>query len=65
MADYTCEVDEAQYNVDRAQKAMAAAMNAYSKGTGSVTDVNRCERRLADAHQHKYRISAGLASDVR
>jgi hypothetical protein len=65
MADYVCEVDEVQYEIDRQQKRCAEARIAYGKGSGSVQACNREDRKLADLHQKKWRVSAGLVSDAR
>jgi hypothetical protein len=62
---YEREVEEVQDEIDRAQKAYAAELRAYSKGNASVADCNRAERKLADLEQKKWRISGGLVSDDR
>jgi hypothetical protein len=64
MADYTCEVDEVQYEIDRQQKRVADAYNAVRKG-GSVQAYNREERKLGLLHQKKWAVSGGLVSDER
>jgi hypothetical protein len=62
---YERETEQVQDEIDRAQKAHAAAYIAVGKGTGSVADYNRTGRKLADLEQKKWRISAGLVSDER
>jgi hypothetical protein len=62
---YQRDLERVQDEIDQQQGRCASARIAYSKGTGSVADCNREERKLADLHQRKWRISGGLVSDDR
>ena len=65
MSDCERELENVQDQIDMAQQKVAKERIAYGKGTGSVSAVNRAERGLADLQQRKWRISAGLVSDLR
>jgi hypothetical protein len=62
---YQRELERVQDEIDQQQERCAAAQIARSKGTGSTADCNREDRKLADLHQKKWRISGGLVSDAR
>ena len=62
---YERETESVQDEIDRQQQRCAEARIAYGKGSGSVSAVNREDRKLADLHQKKWRISGGLVSDSR
>jgi hypothetical protein len=62
---YERETEQVQDEIDRQQKKVAAAYVAVGKGTGSVADWNRENRKLADLQQEKYRVSSGRVDNNR
>jgi hypothetical protein len=55
---------ECEDEINRARRAVAAEELAYRKG-GSPDELNRANRRLADAHWRHYEVCGGLVPEKR
>jgi hypothetical protein len=50
--------------INAAQTAVQNATRKYERG-GGVDEMNKSNKRLAEAHQALYRVNTGLVSDDR
>ena len=59
------QIQKAAEEIDDARRAVEKAQLAYRRGTATVSDVNRANTRLANAHNRSREVAGGRVHDDR